>query len=179
MKEETQASHLCQGLEREVVSWEDRDQVTLAATFGEEYFKLTQALSKLQVHPGTARLQDVKESLGAIRKRLSILRIKSLPTTPTVAPTLTSTDPSAVTKRENKKLRTIPLPVFKGKKATFWKRFVDALARIDDLTEDEFLTLLLDSLKDRAAQTVVSRAIRDGQTLNKVEKTLKEFFDRP
>ena len=56
MKEETQASHLCQGLEKEVVSWEDTDQVTLAATFGEEYSKLTQTLSKLQAHPGTARL---------------------------------------------------------------------------------------------------------------------------
>ena len=72
--------------------------------------------------------------------------------------------------------------MFKGEKANWrssWKRFVDALARIDILTVDECLTLLLDSLKDPAAQTVVSRAIRDGQTFIKVEKMLKELFNRP
>ena len=79
--------------------------------------------------------------------------------------------------RHNKKARMVPLPTFEEDLAdwhSFWRRFQDYVGKLCRITDNKRLSYLQDCLKDPTAQDIVADAIRNGDSLDAVEKRLQQ-----
>jgi len=76
-------------LELEISKWEDTEYDELTKVFEEEYSCLTKLLADLRYHPGTRTTGGMKDNVGSLRKRLTVLRskTKTVSTTHVSAPT--------------------------------------------------------------------------------------------
>ena len=84
--------------------------------------------------------------------------------------------------RQDKKAKIIPVPTFDGTFAdwrSFWRHFSDYISKLRDVTDDEKLSFLLESLKHDGTSDLVQAAITNGDSFSTVERCLKKEFDWP
>ena len=184
MREQTKALQLMEVLSHDIEDWEDMDVDHLKGTLDASWSKLQEDLEAFKLSTFTSggkQLPELRQCHKDFRRRLSKLRMLSSEESKSMDVS-TNKEGDSDHHSSARRLHKLPLPTYDGDLMTwrsFWRRFQDYMDKLPQVTDDEKVSYLLDSLKDEAGLKIVRSAITNGHKFNQVEERLEAMYDRP